>query len=110
MRRVLILTVVLISVLACSASAIASEIPFKKVFSENVNGDIAIAANGSVQCDATQAQCAEALYRKGKLLNNNDWAMQYVDLDDDPSSFSSSSSVLDLPVGARVLYAGLYWG
>ncbi|MGI9188415.1 MAG: hypothetical protein ACR2J9_13010, partial [Gaiellales bacterium] len=51
-----------------------------------------------------------ALYRKGKLLNNNDWAMQYVDLDDDPTSFSSSSSVLDLPVGARVLYAGLYWG
>jgi uncharacterized repeat protein (TIGR01451 family) len=110
MRRVLILTAVLIALLTCASSAMAAEIPFQKVFSENINGNIAIAANGSVQCDATQAQCAEALYRKGKLLNNNDWAMQYVDIDEDPTSFSSSSSVLDLPVGARVLYAGLYWG
>ncbi len=110
MRRSLLVTIVVSSFLVLAASASAAEIPFQKVFSDNVNGDIAIAANGSVQCNATQAQCAEALYRTGKLLNNNDWPMQYVDLDDDPASFSSSSSVLAVPAGARVLYAGLYWG
>ena len=94
--------------LASAASASAAEIPFKAVFSEDVNGSIAIAANGLVQCDALNTQCALALFRQGKKLNNNDWNMEYVDVDADPASFSSSASVLDLPAGARVLFAGLY--
>ena len=110
MRRVLILTTFFVALIASTASASAAEIPFKQVFSQDVNGSIAIAANGLVQCDPLNTQCALALFRKGQKLNNNDWAMQYVDVDADPDSFSSSSSQLDLPAGARVLFAGLYWG
>lgn len=110
MRRLLITLSAAAVLLASAASASAAEIPFKAVFSEDVNGSIAIAANGLVQCDALNTQCALALFRQGKKLNNNDWNMEYVDVDADPASFSSSASVLDLPAGARVLFAGLYWG
>ena len=110
MLRVLILTTVLIALLASAGSAIAGELPFKAVFSQDVNGSIVIAANGAVQCDAVNTQCALALFREGKKLNNNDWNMQYIDVDAEPSSFSSSASDLAVPTGAHVLWAGLYWG
>lgn len=110
MRRVLILTALLAGLVVSAGSAAAAELPFKAVFAEDVNGSIAIAANGLVQCDTLNTQCALALFRQGKKLNNNDWNMEYIDVDADPDSFSSSASVLDLPAGARVLFAGLYWG
>ena len=40
---------------------------------------------------------------------NNRLSMQYVDVDGDPATFSSSSAVLHLPAGAAVLWAGLHW-
>ena len=38
--------------------------------------------------------------------------MQYIDVDSDPTTFSSSSATLDVPDEgcALVRYAGLYWG
>jgi hypothetical protein len=36
--------------------------------------------------------------------------MQYVDTDGDATTFDSSSATLDLPHGATVVFAGLYWG
>ncbi len=36
--------------------------------------------------------------------------MQYVNSDSDPATFDSSSAQLDVPAGATVLFAGLYWG
>ena len=36
--------------------------------------------------------------------------MTWIDADDDPSTFDSSSSDLNLPTGATVLFAGLYYG
>jgi large repetitive protein len=42
--------------------------------------------------------------------NNNTW-MRYIDIDGDPSTFSSSNASLILPnVCAQVVYAALYWG
>lgn len=42
---------------------------------------------------------------------NDDLDMQYIDIDGDPSTFSSSSAVLTVPNPecAKVRYAGLYW-
>ena len=107
MRRLLLAFAML---LAAAVPASAAELPFKTAFSVDVNGDIAIAANGVAQCDALSTQCALALFRQGTKLNNNDWPMQYIDVDEVPSSYSSSAAVLDLPAGAQVLWAGLYWG
>jgi hypothetical protein len=36
--------------------------------------------------------------------------MEYVDVDSDPTTTSSSRADLSLPSGATVLFAGLYWG
>uniref|UniRef100_UPI00163B3534 beta strand repeat-containing protein n=1 Tax=Croceivirga lutea TaxID=1775167 RepID=UPI00163B3534 len=40
---------------------------------------------------------------------NNNWHREYVDIDNDPTTFSSSSSSLSLPECSEIYYAGLYW-
>ena len=41
---------------------------------------------------------------------NFNFNMVYVDEDDNPNTFNSSSATLNLPAGATVKWAGLYWG
>lgn len=40
---------------------------------------------------------------------NDEFKMEYVDIDNDPSTYSSSSAFLSLDDTAKVIYAGLYW-
>ncbi|MVO08478.1 T9SS type A sorting domain-containing protein [Flavobacterium sp. TP390] len=43
--------------------------------------------------------------------SNNGFNMQYIDIDNDAATFSSSSADLDIPSDCkRIVYAGLYWG
>ncbi len=90
--------------------------PFNPRFTANATGDIAITGNtmetasrvgnpGRTQQDVTNAQNGV-----GSFINNNDWSMAFVDVDTDPTTFNSSRATLTLPVGATVLFAGLYWG
>jgi uncharacterized repeat protein (TIGR01451 family) len=44
----------------------------------------------------------------GSVLNNNNFTMERVAVD--PGTVDSSSAALSLPAGARVLFAGLYYG
>ncbi|MCD8410058.1 T9SS type B sorting domain-containing protein [Tenacibaculum finnmarkense] len=44
-----------------------------------------------------------------KFTGNSTFYMDYVDVDTDASTFSSSTSRLNLPNCSRVAYAGLYW-
>ncbi|PCJ97741.1 MAG: hypothetical protein COA50_04700, partial [Flavobacteriaceae bacterium] len=41
--------------------------------------------------------------------SNNNRHIEYVDIDGDPTTFSSSSSTLTLPACSQIYYAGLYW-
>jgi uncharacterized repeat protein (TIGR01451 family) len=41
--------------------------------------------------------------------NNLFYNMQYVDVDSDASTFNSSTAQLNIPAGATVIWAGLYW-
>ncbi|MEQ9550844.1 MAG: hypothetical protein RIM23_14665 [Coleofasciculus sp. G3-WIS-01] len=41
---------------------------------------------------------------------NVNFVMEYVDADNNPTTFNSSSATLDLPTGSTVVWAGLYWG
>ncbi|MCG8882778.1 T9SS type B sorting domain-containing protein [Tenacibaculum finnmarkense] len=41
--------------------------------------------------------------------DNNEHNLYYIDIDNDSSTFSSSSATLKLPNCSRVVYAGLYW-
>ena len=80
-------------------------------FTVNTQGDIAIAANSIMSClDALPACRDDVRDGEGTGLNNNDRTLTWIDLDGDPTTFDSSSADLALPPGARVLFAGLYYG
>jgi uncharacterized repeat protein (TIGR01451 family) len=85
--------------------------PFAPRFTTNQPGDITIAANTLETCPPAAANCAAALNGTavGGNLDDNAYAMQYVDVDGDATTFDSSQATLVLPAGATVLFAGLYW-
>ena len=78
-------------------------VPFVKRY-ENVgiNGDLTIIGNSILN------NTPDTPYNG--TLRNNDIDMVYVDIDGDPSTFSSSSADFTLERCNRIVYAGLYWG
>lgn len=93
-----------------TANSAEAERAFTPRFSQNVQGEITVAANTLMTCPETDTRCPGAQAGTGSTLNNNQFRMGYVDIDGDPSTFNSSSAELTLPLGARVLFAGLYYG
>ena len=93
--------------LGLASSAIADR-EFAPRSSTNAGGDIAIVGNTLETCQATAADCANARKGDGSSLNNNGFVMERVDVD--RTMLDSSSARLSLPAGARVLFAGLYYG
>lgn len=88
--------------------------PYTLRYSNNVNGQITMAANVSLRCPTDTSSstlnnnCTGA--RNGtNSVNNNTLDMRWLDVDADPATFDSSSAQLALPAGATVLFAGLYW-
>ena len=75
-----------------------------------VRGDIIFVGNNILN-RATQANPAEANVPYNGTANNNSLWMEYIDIDTDPTTFSSSSAELNLldPSCSQVRYAGLYW-
>jgi uncharacterized repeat protein (TIGR01451 family) len=83
-------------------------------YSNNINGQITIAANTLMQCPTATPDptvnngCAGA--RAGtNARNNNSFDMGWLDVDADPSTFNSSQATLNLSTDGVVLFAGLYW-
>ncbi len=77
--------------------------PTKKIY--NVQGDFAMMGNTNL-----------TLQNYSPTTNNNGQNMQYVDVDNDPNTFNSSSATLALstengasPDCSKIIYAGLYW-
>jgi uncharacterized repeat protein (TIGR01451 family) len=103
---------------AAQASAAVSPNPIVRPFTVryaiNTSGDIAMAANTLLTCPAgaieTQSKVACSDVQAGGLGDDNYFDMGYVDVDNDPGTFNSSSASLSIPAGAAVLFAGLYWG
>ncbi|HTT27026.1 MAG TPA: hypothetical protein VMG37_01340 [Solirubrobacteraceae bacterium] len=112
MRRELLLlrlAVVLAGVLPLGvASPALADRGFTARFSTNANGDIAIVGNTLETCQTSVADCANARAGIGTVLNNNNFSM--VRVNTDATALDSSSARLSLPAGARVLFAGLYYG
>ena len=112
-RRAAVALAVLLSALVVGVAPASAERGFSPRFSENAPGNVTIAANTILSCDpalASGCAAARAGTATGTALNNNAYSMRYVDVDADPTTFSSSSAALDLPAGATVLFAGLYFG
>jgi large repetitive protein len=91
--------------------------PFTASFNTQINGGVVFAQNSSLTCDGTladgsidQRACTNARSGTGTRMTNNAWRMKHVDIDDDPTTFNSSSSQLNLPGNVDVVYAALYWG
>jgi len=102
-------SVVLAGLLAIGlASPALADRAFTARFSTNANGDIAIVGNTLETCQTSVADCANARAGLGTVLNNNNFSM--VRVNTDSTALDSSSARLSLPAGARVLFAGLYYG
>jgi uncharacterized repeat protein (TIGR01451 family) len=103
---------------AAQASAAVSPTPIVRPFTVryaiNTNGDIAMASNTLLTCKTgdteTQSHVGCADVQKGGAGDDNYFNMQYVDVDGNGTTFDSSSANLNIPPGATVLFAGLYWG
>ncbi|CAM3715836.1 hypothetical protein [Nocardioides zeicaulis] len=82
--------------------------PFTRVFSQQTNGSVQITGNTLMTC-GTATNCAQA--QDGSIAaSNNDFTMGFLDADTDATTTRSSAAGLTIPNGARVLYAGLFWG
>jgi large repetitive protein len=74
----------------------------------NIRGDILVIGNMLNHCRASANNCGDA--RRGGNYDDDNFYMIDVDADGDPGTFNSSRAKLNLPVGASVRFAGLYWG
>jgi len=72
----------------------------------NIKGDYTFLAN-SILNRVDGSNTANDPYNGSS--NNNGFHRDYIDIDGDPSTFSSSSSTLTLPDCSRIYWAGLYW-
>ncbi|MGS2726237.1 T9SS type B sorting domain-containing protein [Psychroserpens sp. BH13MA-6] len=95
--------IVLIALIGVSSSAQNYE-PFTPRFNQDLKGDIVLIGNNILGPDNNA-------FNDNSVYNHN-VDMQYIDIDGDPSTFSSSSADLDIPNPNcyRIIYAGLYWG
>lgn len=105
----LILFIGLAAVLAVFSAARVSQAqvitPFTPRFSINSRGDVVLTGNTLMTCPVGVGTC-----NANGAGNNNSYSMGYVNSDTDLTTFNSSSAGVNLPAGAEVLFAGLYWG
>lgn len=86
------------------------EVPFSIRFQQYVRGDLSFIANNIINRNASNN--ANEPYNKitNSAQLNDDFEMGYIDIDNDPDTFSSSSAVFK-PEGhsKEIAFAGLYW-
>lgn len=97
------------AVLVPSADAGKGDLPFEMRYEINERGNFLLVGNTVITCPPNANGCALARQRKGKKVTNNEYNMRYVDVDSNSNTFNSSAANLNLPAGAEVLRAQLYW-
>ncbi|MBA3780411.1 MAG: DUF11 domain-containing protein [Nocardioides sp.] len=103
-----VMSLAAVVVLPTPAADAAVVRPFTEVFSQQTNGSISITGNTVMTCGTTSA-CIQA--QSGAVASsNNNFTMGFLDTDSDANTTRSSSANLVVPSGARVIYAGLFWG
>ncbi|TDY11316.1 T9SS type B sorting domain-containing protein [Meridianimaribacter flavus] len=78
--------------------------PFTPRFNEDLKGDIVLIGNNILGPNNNA-------FNNNSVYNHN-VNMTYIDIDGDPTTFSSSSADLEIPNPNcyQIIYAGLYWG
>lgn len=95
-----------------SVSCAQFSVPFKTRYEGTIKGDMISIANNIMNRVDYNNTANNSYYNRTNLSNSNDdFQMQYIDIDADESTFSSSSAELfyDNPKNKKILYAGLYW-
>ena len=84
--------------------------PFNSRFTTNQKGGIRLLSNVSATCNSGIA-CVSAKnqFPPNGTNQNADFTMNYIDIDNDNSTFMSSSDSLNLANCSEILWAGLYW-
>lgn len=97
---------------AAAQPSSAPSVPFAERYRAVQHGGFARAANSVITCaEAVRPDavpCAQA--QLGAVAANGDYEMFYSDIDRDPNTYNSTSAHLDIPPGARISHARLYWG
>ncbi|MFS8103954.1 hypothetical protein LFM09_43225 [Lentzea alba] len=117
---ILIAVVLLVPLLAPGPPVAAAEV-WRTQFNEAVHGDVTVIGNTVLTCPTPEQagpnpkyppqSCVDALGRKGHgpAALNNGHRMSWTDVDNDPTTFNSSSARLTIPKKATVAYAKLGW-
>jgi len=85
--------------------------PFSIRFQTSDKGGIRYISNASLSCNSSQSGCTGARNEipPNGTNNNNYFNSAYIDIDNDVSTFMSSSDSISLPNCSSILWAGLYW-
>lgn len=83
---------------------------FDQRYNAEIPGSLEAIGNASVICDRNNPTCVNGLANGTVGNNNGGLSMQMLDIDGDSSTFNSSSAQLNIPAGANVRFAALYWG
>ena len=98
-------TVLTVSILLLGLQSFAQNyVPFTPRFNQDIRGDIVLIGNNIL---GPNNDAFNDLTMFNHLVD-----MQYIDIDGDPSTYSSSSADLEIPNPNcyEIKYAGLYWG
>jgi len=103
-----------ILIMLCGLSVGYSQKPsvLKPRFHKEITGDVTIIANNITnRVDYSNTSNIPYYNHTTAALLNDDFHMEYIDIDQDESTFSSSSAelFLDSSANKKVVYAGLYW-
>ena len=106
------LITLLICVVVSPLSMAQSATDFKIRYETFIKGDIKIIGNNILNRNEKRNSPNDPYNdRSPKAKLNDEFDMQYIDIDSDPSTFSSSSAnfAYEGAGGGKVAYAGLYW-
>jgi gliding motility-associated-like protein/uncharacterized repeat protein (TIGR01451 family) len=99
--------------LLCSFSGFSQvKNDFDVRYENRIKGDLTFIANNIVNRDTNDTEPEDPYNTTGTSSSyNDDLNMQYIDIDGDASTFSSSSATLSIPDPncSKIRYAGLYW-
>lgn len=111
-KKLYVMRYIFILFLNFSVSFAQISVPFKTRYEGFVKGDMTIIANNIVNRIDYNNTSNEPYYNHTNQAQQNDeFNMQYIDVDQDEATFSSSNAELFLEnqSNKKIVYAGLYW-